>query len=695
MARHHFTDQLEDRAGNLWSNAVGTLYSDAAATTLVTDAFAASSGGSAVTTVTTDAKGQWEIWFDAPQSFYVRWTDNGGAAYPAGAPTQTAPWTAFVSKRKSVFQNPADEAAEDAADETGGIGTWDAMQAITPADGAPWYATDQGVSYVGVDGVWTRTTGNAKDIWVTDYGWKCDNLTASAPGNVIAIRAAIDAARAPADPTASGTRNVFIPEAPLTRLAYIDEPINFESVSLRGVGGSWRPQFAWDPMVAISYHNPSYGEEALFIIDPPTPTGASLHNLYILGGNRAVDIIAAANVGIYNCHLKAETTAFDRNHALVVDTTFWINVDRTQCTILGSTGSRYPIGLYGTDGHAIGHAIAEAYFEDIQLINGNIYLEHQFEDPAGGTGENVRFTSVVSENGHDQALFTARNTGTEGAGLIGWQWENCQQADATFADPDQPVFDLDGGGLDNYVGWKLKGLFQNGYLVKAVDITSLTGWEIERLHNTQGAFHPDSDAGKIWGCKVGGAFGAGLSVRSDPTGASGLAAAAVWENSYQDVGFRVGRALTDTHARGMWQHDGNFWWGSGAADPDTNLYRSAANNLKTDDTLESATGMVAPVPTNSQTGTTYTLVLTDRDKVVEQSNASAITTTIPTNASVAFPVGSIIEIYQEGAGQITVAAAGGVTLRAPGGAKTRVQYSSVSLRKRATNEWVLSGDTTT
>lgn len=100
------------------------------------------------------------------------------------------------------------------------------------------------------------------------------------------------------------------------------------------------------------------------------------------------------------------------------------------------------------------------------------------------------------------------------------------------------------------------------------------------------------------------------------------------------------------------------------------------------------------VTANSQSGTTYTLVIGDQGKVIECNNGSAITLTIPANASVAFPTGTIIEVYQDGAGQITIAAAGGVTLRAPGGAKTRVQYSTVTLRKRATDTWVLAGDTT-
>jgi hypothetical protein len=96
----------------------------------------------------------------------------------------------------------------------------------------------------------------------------------------------------------------------------------------------------------------------------------------------------------------------------------------------------------------------------------------------------------------------------------------------------------------------------------------------------------------------------------------------------------------------------------------------------------------------SQAATTDTLVLADAGKVIECNNASAITETVPPNSSVAFPVGTIIEFCQVGAGQVTLAAGAGVTLRNPHGLKTAVQWSTVKIRKRATDEWVVSGDST-
>jgi hypothetical protein len=102
-------------------------------------------------------------------------------------------------------------------------------------------------------------------------------------------------------------------------------------------------------------------------------------------------------------------------------------------------------------------------------------------------------------------------------------------------------------------------------------------------------------------------------------------------------------------------------------------------------------GKIADTIINAQTAS-YTLVLTDKNKLVELSNASATTLTVPANTSVAFPVGARIDILQTGAGQITVAGAGGVTVNGTPGLKLRAQWSAATLTKRATDTWVLIGD---
>ena len=99
---------------------------------------------------------------------------------------------------------------------------------------------------------------------------------------------------------------------------------------------------------------------------------------------------------------------------------------------------------------------------------------------------------------------------------------------------------------------------------------------------------------------------------------------------------------------------------------------------------------------NAQTGTTYTLVLTDAHKLVTQSNASAITTTIPPNSSVAFEIGDQVNLLQLGAGQVTVAAGAGVTIRSEGTKlKLKGQYAAATCVKIASDEWVLVGNLAT
>lgn len=88
----------------------------------------------------------------------------------------------------------------------------------------------------------------------------------------------------------------------------------------------------------------------------------------------------------------------------------------------------------------------------------------------------------------------------------------------------------------------------------------------------------------------------------------------------------------------------------------------------------------------------YTLALTDAGKAIEVTSASAVAVTVPPDSAVAFPVGTVIEIAQTGAGQVSVAAGSGVTLRTAASLAARVQWSTITLRKRAANDWIVAGD---
>jgi hypothetical protein len=113
-------------------------------------------------------------------------------------------------------------------------------------------------------------------------------------------------------------------------------------------------------------------------------------------------------------------------------------------------------------------------------------------------------------------------------------------------------------------------------------------------------------------------------------------------------------------------------------------------------------GSVSPstaLTIDAKTGTTYTFVLGDaNNELITASNASAQTYSIPTNASVAFPIGCQINIIQIGAGQVTINAvtsgtttvlSTGATAAAP---KLRAQYSVATLIKAGTDLWYVTGD---
>ena len=90
----------------------------------------------------------------------------------------------------------------------------------------------------------------------------------------------------------------------------------------------------------------------------------------------------------------------------------------------------------------------------------------------------------------------------------------------------------------------------------------------------------------------------------------------------------------------------------------------------------------------------YTLILANREQMVEMNVGSANTLTVPTNGSVAFPIGTRVHIVQTGSGQTTITPASGVTINGTPGLKTRAQWSAVTLVKRASDTWIAFGDLT-
>lgn len=98
-------------------------------------------------------------------------------------------------------------------------------------------------------------------------------------------------------------------------------------------------------------------------------------------------------------------------------------------------------------------------------------------------------------------------------------------------------------------------------------------------------------------------------------------------------------------------------------------------------------------PVTTQTGTSYTAVLADANSYVRFTNAAAVAFTIPPNSSVAFPIGTVIEFEQGGAGALTITAGVGVTLNSRGADLVLAgQYAIGAAKKVATDTWTVTGD---
>jgi hypothetical protein len=133
---------------------------------------------------------------------------------------------------------------------------------------------------------------------------------------------------------------------------------------------------------------------------------------------------------------------------------------------------------------------------------------------------------------------------------------------------------------------------------------------------------------------------------------------------------------------------------SGVLEQDNaNLFWDDTNNNLLINGGATVTGVLNQTVTTNRQTASYTLVLADRGKLVEMNVATANNLTVPLNSTVAFPIGTQIDIAQYGAGQTTVLATVGVTIRSTNNwVKLNARYGAATLIKIATDEWYLFGN---
>jgi hypothetical protein len=105
-------------------------------------------------------------------------------------------------------------------------------------------------------------------------------------------------------------------------------------------------------------------------------------------------------------------------------------------------------------------------------------------------------------------------------------------------------------------------------------------------------------------------------------------------------------------------------------------------------TAKTLTTPVASIAINAQT-TAYTLVATDKSKLVTVTSSSTANITIP---AATFAAGDIIYVSRNGTGAVGIVGAGGTTVNATPGTTLRAQYSACAIICTASNTFLLVGD---
>lgn len=139
---------------------------------------------------------------------------------------------------------------------------------------------------------------------------------------------------------------------------------------------------------------------------------------------------------------------------------------------------------------------------------------------------------------------------------------------------------------------------------------------------------------------------------------------------------------------------GDLLYATGAGAP-ARLAKGTAGQLLAMNSGATAPEWVNPFASIVEKTDSFTLALTEANVFVKCNKGTAMNCTVPPNADVAFPTGTEIELFQYGAGAVTVVAGSGVTIRSKSGnLKIDGQYAGAALKKIDTNEWVLVGSLT-
>ncbi len=175
------------------------------------------------------------------------------------------------------------------------------------------------------------------------------------------------------------------------------------------------------------------------------------------------------------------------------------------------------------------------------------------------------------------------------------------------------------------------------------------------------------------------------------TNAFGLPVVSLKESANSNAQINL---MTSTLANGMGMPASpQISFGDGSASAGTFIYRVSVGQLGIKSGTTTAGTLQANISPaiNAQTGTDYTLVLSDGGQQVTRSNASASTQTMPSDGTAAISIGTIIPITNIGSGIVTFQAGSGATIQ---GVTSISQWQTALATKISANTWLLTSSAT-
>lgn len=539
----------------------------------------------------TNADGLAKAWFDEPRFIRTKSTDNGHTAFYASAPSNLLTFPDEIKDDQRVEGDPTNSL-------TGLTGTWAEMQATVPDDvNTGFSTTDQGLYYWWTGTAWRRFNGDPNEPWATDFGAVPSFVAPSGAvmtANTIAIQAAINYAR-----TGQGSASekfvpytVVCPGTPTGSIYFVNGTLNNENVLVKGNGnGLVTNVFGWARSVWIDGTNiPSPGP--VMILDRTSGGAifnyANLEDIGIAGHCVAVKAYNSDgdgdNAGLTlgkNVNLYCDQVA----HA---DNTLLLGIDFFDLRWIGgggrSSGAPSVIlrsGLRNTLPYLI-------ELRDLNWSNGSIRIEHDSTGAgAVADGGSWIIENIVTEGEIDTNPYIdiVMGAGAHARTISHVSVKFIQRADTIAPIGVGSFIRVTGlpGERFTLSDWELdfNGMYHE-YIFKLTHAT-LSNVKVSGDPGTSGFYDPASSDYFMF--QTDAATNNNRTIYSD----YGSDSAVLPYGTHTGFGFASAQDA-DTFARTLIGLYG-LKLGSGAADWDTNLYRRAANQLKTDDKLLAALGI--------------------------------------------------------------------------------------------------------